>query len=87
MVTLAVFAWKCWQMADEPRSQESDRIPPWTRHLVVCWAIILTTLALLPVNSDPWYWTWPIVPIAVLMAMCGERPGSTTRSAVPIWFW
>ncbi len=64
--------------------------PEWTRPLLVGWAVILTVLALLPVNSHPWYWTWPIVPLAVLLTydahLASSRGGSTTFP-VPRWFW
>jgi hypothetical protein len=54
--------------------------------------VILTALALLPVNSHPWYWTWPIVPIAMLVAFEAQSETSsatikTGAPALPRWFW
>lgn len=86
LVVLSRFAWTCWKIGDRPRPAPGA-LAVWTRPLLVAWTLILTTLALLPVNSHPWYWTWPIVPIAVLIAFDGQRQAGEKRPPVPGWFW
>jgi hypothetical protein len=100
-IVIVRFALFCWRHApvDHP---DIPRLPVWTRPLLLSWTIILTTLALLPVNSHPWYWTWPIVPIATLIAFDTSHPQSNSAPApsnpivpaitanspaVPGWFW
>lgn len=97
LVVLIRFAMFCWNHAS--MDDTGDRLPVWTRPLIASWALILTSLALLPVNSHPWYWTWPIVPLAVLITFDTSRataatPPETTEHApdasmgvVPRWFW
>lgn len=83
------FAKAMWGLGgQDAQADDADSVRP----LLVGWTVILTTLALLPVNSHPWYWTWPVVPIAVLIPYDG-RLGSTTGDksnaamVVPPWFW
>ena len=77
------FALFCWRHAVS-QHDAVQRLPVWTRPLLLSWTIILTTLALLPVNSHPWYWTWPIVPIATLMAFdAGGRQRPTGDTSMP----
>jgi hypothetical protein len=98
IVRFARFCWRHAALGHDPLSP----LPVWTRPLLVSWAIILTTLALLPVNSHPWYWTWPIVPLATLVAFEAshrQSPASAGQSqatplkitsrtmTVPRWFW
>ncbi len=96
LVVLVRFALFCWNHATS--EDPANRLPVWTRPLILSWAIILTSLALLPVNSHPWYWTWPIVPLAVLITFDASRqtPSPATSEtenslaevvAVPRWFW
>ena len=94
LVVLARFAWFCCTQA--AATETTSRLPVWTRPLLVSWAIMLTALALLPVNSHPWYWTWPIVPLAVLVtfnassSLAPAEPNISPlagRAVVPRWFW
>jgi hypothetical protein len=67
-----------WVLGETPgRDPRQGTVRP----LLVGWAVILTALALLPVNSHPWYWTWPIVPLAVLVTFDRQSTPS-----VPRWF-
>lgn len=84
-LTLSIFAYVSWHFvrvlltrrssgrlalapgADQAR--EVAHVPWWTRPVLVTWVIILVTLSMLPVNAHPWYWTWPVVPVALLITM------------------
>ncbi len=80
------FAKAMWALGDrEGPADAGDSIRP----LLLGWTVILTTLALLPVNSHPWYWTWPVVPIAVLIAYDGSRAMATPSAPAPVprWLW
>jgi hypothetical protein len=82
------FGKQMWEIGETRRPALG--LPAWTRPVLVCWTIILTTLALLPVNSHPWYWTWPIVPIAILVtfdARANVTADGSIQAAVPRWFW
>jgi hypothetical protein len=55
------------------RSQQDPDMPQaWTRPLLGSWAAIFAVLAYLPVNAHAWYWTWPVAPIALLIAWDGR---------------
>jgi len=60
--------------------------PAWTRDLLAAWAVIMTTLALLPVNGHPWYWTWPVVPVATYVCVTAATSESPSP-ALPRWLW
>jgi len=94
-VTLGILVWvvirfgrQMWAAGDSPDTGGAH--PRWTRNLLVGWTAILATLALLPVNSHPWYWTWPIVPIAVLVTFdASVRSENSAAGPAPVsrWFW
>lgn len=88
VATLAVVLWFLYRFgrAIWDSAERDGSSPSWTRPLLVGWTGILTALALLPVNSHPWYWTWPIVPIAVLMTY-DARIQSGDAAPVSRWFW
>jgi hypothetical protein len=67
---------------------EPDGLPWWTKPVLVAWTLMFCILGLLPVNSHPWYWVWPVVPIATLVAFLlrGERPIDRI-CRLPAWFW
>ncbi len=65
-------------------SPDARGIPAWAGPFIVVWAVVLATLALLPANSHPWYWTWPVVPIAVLVAWEARDDSHTVP---PRWLW
>jgi hypothetical protein len=89
LITLAVILWfgrQTWNLAGKPSLGD---FPAWTRPMLAAWAIITTTLALLPVNSHPWYWTWPVVPIAIYV--CYDAASNASQSdgtfRLPRWLW
>jgi hypothetical protein len=88
LILVCRFAMRMWRLGEHPAEEGSP--PAWTGDLLTGWAVVLTTLALLPVNSHPWYWTWPIVPIAVLTSF-NARPiageAVTATPSLPRWFW
>jgi len=94
-VTLGILVWvvirfgrQMWAAGDSPDTGGEHHW--WTRNLLVSWTAILATLALLPVNSHPWYWTWPIVPIAVLVTFdASVRSENSAAGPAPVsrWFW
>ena len=90
IVVVIRFGQTMWNLGVRPTDAERRRNS--VRPLLVGWAVILTALALLPVNSHPWYWTWPIVPIAMLVAFEAQSETSsatikTGAPALPRWFW
>ena len=91
LASIGIIAWvlirfgrDMWTLGAHP--QPARALPVWTKPVLVAWTMILSTLALLPVNSHPWYWTWPIVPIAVLVCYDAQSDVSESRT-VPRWFW
>lgn len=58
-----------------PRAREGSPFPfpVWTRPLLVAYVAIFSVLAFVPANTHAWYWTWPIVPIALLLAWDAEH--------------
>ncbi len=97
LVTLGIIGWvvirfakTMWEIGDGPPGEIDQRSS--VRPLLVGWTVMLTTLSLLPANSHPWYWTWPIVPIAILIAYDDHRAprmadATAATAAVPRWFW
>ncbi|MDQ3540139.1 MAG: hypothetical protein M3440_05575 [Chloroflexota bacterium] len=67
--------------SDGPR----PNLYPWTRPLLVAWTGIICALAFIPANSHPWYWTWPVVPIALLVTF--DVAELARKPAPPRWFW
>ncbi len=80
LVVLAHFGRAVWRATGDTRDA---RTPAWTRPLLASWAAIFAILAYVPVNTHPWYWTWPIVPVALLVAI----DGGDSRRATPRWLW
>lgn len=58
---------------------------PWTRPLLVVWTATVCALAFIPANSHPWYWTWPVVPVALLVTF--DAADSSRYAHPPRWFW
>ncbi|MBA2277437.1 MAG: hypothetical protein H0W06_06695 [Chloroflexia bacterium] len=95
LATIAVLAWiAVWlgrQLSwGKPASDErsGSLLPWWTGRLLTAWTAVLATLALLPVNSHAWYWTWPIVPVALLVTFRASAvPVDGVGPALPRWFW
>ena len=99
VLTLAIFAYVTWHFIRMLMTRSSSgflalpstplptRVAWWTRPLVVAWAIILATLSMLPVNAHPWYWTWPVIPIAILITMdLGDAEPEDRHTRLPRWF-
>ncbi len=89
LITLGVILWfgrRVWNLAG---TSATGALPVWTHPMLAAWAMITATLALLPVNSHPWYWTWPVVPIAIYVcydtASAAGQPEGTFR--LPRWLW
>ncbi len=92
LATLGIIAWAIYRfiravVAPLPQNDLQTGLPSWTGPLLVAWTIILTALALLPVNSHPWYWTWPVVPIALLTAWNARIHQDASPPPLPRWFW
>jgi hypothetical protein len=65
-----------------------DALPWWTKPVLVAWTAMFCILGFLPVNSHPWYWVWPVVPIATLVAFLLRDTRPLDRIArMPGWFW
>lgn len=64
-----------------------SRVVWWTRPLIVAWTIAMMTLSMLPVNAHPWYWTWPVIPVALLITMdVADRAPEDRHNGLPRWF-
>lgn len=96
LIVIAIIGWvvvrfarTMWKLGGRNTGalRERDQVRP----LLVGWAVIMTTLALLPVNSHPWYWTWPIAPLAVLVSYDAQPHTSPAEGGVakpvPRWLW
>jgi len=80
------FAWTVWHGGTARLDEDSSSTAPWIRPLLVAWAAMVCALAFIPANSHPWYWAWPIVPVALLVTFDNStEPGTLHR--LPRWFW
>lgn len=68
-----------------PGDRPRPGLYPWTRTLLIAWTGITCALAFIPANSHPWYWTWPVVPIALLVTF--DVAELARRPFPPRWFW
>jgi len=77
-----------WDGVDPAQAEDARSLPLWTGGFLVSWTVILATLAFLPANSHSWYYTWPVVPIALLVVWRAKTP-TTGETSVPLlrWFW
>ncbi len=78
------------EKAEMEVTDEARTLPVWTGAFLVSWTIILATLALLPANSHSWYYTWPVVPIALLIVWRAKShavAAAETQPTLPRWFW
>jgi hypothetical protein len=67
---------------------EAELSRPWTRAILLAWTIMTAALAFVPANSHSWYWTWPVVPVALLIAWdASAAPAGNERPAPPRWLW
>jgi hypothetical protein len=70
VVVLGRFGVTVWRASEVGTER---KLPGWTRPLLAAWAAIFAVLAFVPVNTHAWYWTWPVVPVALLVACDGDR--------------
>jgi hypothetical protein len=94
IATLVGLGYALWIVIEAARSDPGKAGSParqaWTHAILKSWAIILAVLAFVPVNSHAWYWTWPVVPISLLIAFEASREGRLAITPVmrlPRWFW
>lgn len=100
IATLAAIGIATWRFGRYLWTHERDRhtdakesfgfpsTPWWTGRFLGAWAMFMVSLAFLPVNIHSWYWTWPIIPISLLIVWNAEQKGSKGESArLPRWFW
>jgi hypothetical protein len=62
----------------------------WRRSILLSWSVILSVLAFVPVNSHAWYWTWPVVPLSLLLVTgspLDREANAASYQAFPRWFW
>lgn len=101
LLTFSVFAYVTWhfirvmltrrssgalRLAASADTSGDGALPWWSRPLLVAWVIITVTLSMLPVNAHPWYWTWPVIPIALLVTVdIQEKQPKDCAGAVPRW--
>lgn len=88
LATLAGLALGLWTIIGHVRTSETVHVIAEQRALLRSWAIVLFTLAFIPVNSHAWYWTWPVVPIAVLLCVgLSAQPPGPRVAGIPRWCW
>ncbi|HEV2065627.1 MAG TPA: hypothetical protein VGR08_02240 [Thermomicrobiales bacterium] len=77
-----------WSAESVGDTVENDVARDWksTRPLLVAWTGTICALAFIPANSHPWYWTWPIVPVALLVTF-DARDETASERRLPRWFW
>lgn len=98
-VTLGLVVWIAYRFGRHMVSRAPTRLFPamvpavsglpwWTGPLLVAWAATLGALAFLPVNTHAWYSTWPVVPVALLVAFrASTTPVDGVPPTLPRWFW
>ena len=82
--------WKGSAAGAATSDADSSYHPPfwWTEPFLLAWAIVMTSLSLIPANSHSWYWMWPVAPIATLVAFRGGTAIAQGRSpSLGRWFW
>ncbi|MGC4105751.1 MAG: hypothetical protein QM753_05245 [Thermomicrobiales bacterium] len=82
--------WRGTAVGAATADADSSIRPPfwWTEAFLLAWAIVMASLSLVPANSHSWYWMWPVVPIATLVAFRGGN--AIARGETPAlgrWFW
>lgn len=93
-------AWGAWKLVSPlwlgtavgatTADSDTSNHPPfwWTEIFLVAWAIVMASVSLIPANSHSWYWMWPVVPIATLVAFRGGKAHDQGKTAVlGRWFW
>lgn len=99
-LTLCMFAYATWHFCtvlvtrqssglieateDDFQLDRQGAAPWWSRALISAWVIVLVSLSMLPVNAHPWYWTWAIGPVALLMAI-QVRGHEFNSTGIPRW--
>ena len=102
MLTFALFGWILYLLVralwPKPAADvdadgfTAEDLPWWTKPVLVAWSGMLAILAFLPVNSHPWYWVWPVVPIAILATFLIRDIATPAAprlllARLPAWFW
>lgn len=94
LATVAGLGYAFWIVVKSARStttSENVHSPEsWRRGILMSWSVILCVLAFVPVNSHAWYWTWPVVPLSLLLAIqppTKREPIMATHQPPPRWFW
>lgn len=93
VATFGLLAYAAWRFLQEMRAgirpaEETAPLPWWTGPLLTAWTLVIATLSLVPVNSHAWYWTWPVVPIALLVAFrSSQQSPDDEPTTLPRWFW
>lgn len=87
---LGYTAWRFLQAMwhDSRPVEDAEKLPWWTGPLLTAWTAVVAILSLVPVNSHAWYWTWPVVPIALLVAFRSSQASPDDEpTPLPRWFW
>src|SRR5665811_229650 len=71
LIVIVRFGMVMWDTKETGLSSQGY-LPVWTRAVLIAFATIFGILAFVPVNTHPWYWTWPVVAVALLVAWDGE---------------
>lgn len=93
---VGIVGWLGYRLWHAPQVESGDLneeitpggLPWWTRPVLYGWMGILFVLAYVPVNSHPWYWVWPVVGVAFVLAFdLRDRISEWNLRMLPTWFW
>jgi len=87
IVRFVMTLWRAPRSVDEGDGASARTLPSWTGPLLIVWAISISALSLIPTNVHSWYWTWPIVPIALYLGWKRAHSDDPTDTKLPRWFF
>jgi len=70
-----------------PTASHDEDVDWWVGPLLRAMAVILTALAMVSPNAHSWYFTWPVVTIALLLGWQYATESHDERRELPHWFW
>lgn len=96
LLFIGIIVWLARKLLEDPGEESAlpgmasrtGPLPWWTRHVLFAWMSMFMVLAYVPVNSHPWYWVWPVVAVALVIAFeCRPAARAWSIDILPTWFW
>ena len=95
IATVAGLGYGLWVVIRSARStsataDDHQSATSWRHSILLSWSVILSVLAFIPVNSHAWYWTWPVVPLSLLLvagSTLDREAIAAPNQSFPRWFW